>query len=82
MVALPSAPGFFGTFHTGVKLALVDVYAIGAAPALGFAFGWHLGSFFPVTFMGLWYARKLGLSFGEMSQGMSAEASEPAVEET
>ena len=68
-VAFPAAPGFFGTFHAGAKVALVDVYGVAAAPALGFAFGWHLGSFFPVTLLGLWYARKLGLSFADMQKG-------------
>ncbi|MDH3224194.1 MAG: flippase-like domain-containing protein [Gemmatimonadota bacterium] len=66
-VSVPAAPGFFGTFHLGVKLALVDVYGVLTGPALGFAFGWHLGAFIPVTLMGLWYARKLGLSLGQMA---------------
>lgn len=71
-VSVPAAPGFFGTFHLGVKLALVDVYAVAAGPALGFAFGWHLGAFIPVTAIGLWYARDLGLSLGEVAQGQGA----------
>ena len=75
-VSVPAAPGFFGTFHMGVKLALVDVYLVAAGPALGFAFGWHLGGFIPVTAMGLWYARKLGLSLGEMARSGS-EPGEP-----
>lgn len=66
-VSVPAAPGFFGTFHFGVKLALVDVYGVLAGPALGFAFGYHLGAFVPVTALGLWYARKLGLSLGQVS---------------
>ena len=59
-------PGFFGTFHAAAKLALADVYAVAEASALGFAVGWHLGSFFPITIIGLWYARGLGLSLRAM----------------
>ena len=72
-VSVPAAPGFFGTFHFGVKLALVDVYGVLAGPALGFAFGYHLGAFIPVTVLGLWYARKLGLSLGQVAAEGSAD---------
>ena len=65
-IAIPSAPGFVGSFHAGAVLALTNVYGVGGTPALGFAFGWHFGSFFPITFMGLWYARQVGLSLGQL----------------
>ena len=65
-IAIPSAPGFVGSFHAGVMLALTGVYGVVGAPALGFAFGWHFGSFFPVTFMGLWYTRQIGLSLARL----------------
>lgn len=74
-VAVPSSPGFFGTFHAGVKVALLGVYGIGEGETLAFAFGFHLGGFIPVTLMGLYYAWRLGLSFGEI------ERSEIRVEE-
>ena len=61
-IAMPSAPGYVGSFHAGAKLALTGVYGVVGAPALGFAFGWHFASFFPITFMGLWYAHRIGLS--------------------
>lgn len=64
--ALPAAPGYFGTFHAAATLALVGVYGAAEAPALGFAVGWHLGSFFPVTLLGLWYVRRVGVSFREI----------------
>lgn len=66
-VAIPSAPGFVGTFHAGASLALTNVYGIAAAPAKSFAVGWHFGSFLPITFMGLWYARRIGLSLKHLS---------------
>lgn len=65
-VALPAAPGFFGTFHAGVIFALSDVYGIGDAPTAAFAFAYHFGGWLPITLIGLWYVGKLGLSLGEV----------------
>ncbi len=76
-VSLPAAPGFFGTFHLGVRLGL-GVYGIPAASTLAFAFGFHLGGFIPVTLIGLYYATRLGISVEEM--GKSEETVEEAVE--
>lgn len=64
--SLPAAPGYFGTFHSAARLALVNVYGAAEAPAIAFATAWHLGSFFPVTFMGLWYLRRLDISFRDL----------------
>ena len=79
-VAIPAAPGYVGTFHASAALALSQVYGVADEPALGFAFGWHLGSFFPVTFMGLWYARRLGASLKDFRwrREPGAEAAEAA----
>jgi hypothetical protein len=65
-VALPAAPGFFGTFHASAAFALDTVYQAGEVPTLAFAYGYHRGGFIPVTLLGLWYARKLGLSLGDV----------------
>lgn len=65
-VALPAAPGFFGTFHYSVAFALETVYSVDAARTLAFAYGYHLGGFIPVTLIGLWYARQLGLSLTDV----------------
>lgn len=73
-VGVPAAPGFFGTFHAGARMGL-RVYGVAAAPTLAFAFGFHLGGFLPVTFIGLYYAWRLGISLREV------EASEERVEE-
>ena len=70
-------PGFFGTFHTAAKLALADLYGVADASALGFAVGWHLGSFVPITVLGLWYARRLGISLRGMGRGRGAGGSGP-----
>ena len=65
-VALPSAPGFFGTFHAAANWALSYVYSADPARSLAFAYGYHLGGFIPITLIGLWYARRFGLSLSEM----------------
>lgn len=65
-VAIPSAPGFFGTFHAAAEFALTNVYGVPEAVSLAFAFAYHFGGWIPITLIGLWYAWKLGLSLGEI----------------
>lgn len=79
-VAIPSAPGFFGTFHASAKFALSDVYGVPEAQSLAFAFGYHFGGWIPITLIGLVYAWRLGLSVGEM--GGAEQVVEEAVEAT
>lgn len=73
-VSLPSAPGFFGLFEGFARLGLVQVWGIEASRAVGFAVGFHIGGFVPITLIGLWYAWRVGLS------GREVLASEEAVE--
>jgi|TARA_B110000196_G_scaffold23816_1_gene18394 uncharacterized protein (TIRG00374 family) len=61
-VAIPAGPGFFGTFQLGAMIALNGVFNVTEATTLAFAFGYHLGGFFPITFIGIYYAWKMGLS--------------------
>ena len=77
-VAIPSAPGFFGTFHAAALFASSGVYGVDEARALAFAFGYHFGGWVPVTAIGLWYSWRLGLSLGEV--GAADERVERAVE--
>ena len=65
-VAVPSAPGFFGTFHFGAEFALTSVYGVPATESLAFAFAYHFGGWIPITAIGLWYAWTLGLSLGDV----------------
>lgn len=78
-VAFPAAPGFFGTFHVGAQFALETVYGAGSSETLAFAYAYHLGGFIPITALGLWYVRSLGLSLDEVRTSESAV--EEAVEE-
>lgn len=68
-VAIPAAPGFFGTFQLGTDLALSGVYGVPEPTALAFSFGYHLGGFFPITIIGLYYASRLGFSLKEFRRG-------------
>ncbi|MEX2530124.1 MAG: lysylphosphatidylglycerol synthase transmembrane domain-containing protein [Gemmatimonadota bacterium] len=82
-VAVPSAPGFFGTFHAAAVVALQEVFGVASGPTLAFAFGYHLGGFVPVTLMGLWYAGQLGITLsdlGHADERVDAESAGPASE--
>jgi uncharacterized protein (TIRG00374 family) len=61
-VALPSGPGFFGPFEAGVRVGLVQIWNIDVNKAVGFAIGFHLGGFIPVTVIGLYYVWRFGMS--------------------
>ncbi|GMR12316.1 MAG: lysylphosphatidylglycerol synthase transmembrane domain-containing protein [Gemmatimonadota bacterium] len=75
-VAVPAAPGFFGTFQAGAALALIDVYGMPGPQTLAFAFGYHFGGFVPITLFGLYYAWRLGFSLNDINGkgGSSADA--------
>ena len=80
-VAIPAAPGFFGTFQLGADLALSGVYGVPEPAALAFAFGYHLGGFIPITIIGLYYAWSIGFSVSDIRAGGEG-GRVPEVEET
>ncbi len=75
-VSIPSSPGFFGPFEAAARVAL-SIYGIDPARTIGFAAGYHILSFFPVTVMGIWYMHRLGITRDEL--GHSEELVEAAV---
>jgi hypothetical protein len=77
-VAIPSAPGFVGTFHASANFALSNVYGVEEARSLAFAFGYHFGGWIPITVIGLVYAWRLGLSLGDV--GAAEERVEEVIE--
>lgn len=77
-VAIPSAPGFIGTFHASADFALSTVYGVDEARSLAFAFGYHFAGWIPITAIGLWYAWRLGLSLGDV--GAAEERVEQVIE--
>ena len=78
--SVPAAPGFFGTFHWAAIFAFATVYGADTVTTTAFAYAFHLGGFFPITFIGLWYARSLGLSLRDV--GGSEEQVEREIEAT
>lgn len=78
-VAVPAAPGFFGTFHASANVALSEVYGVDPAQSLAFAFGYHFGGWIPITLIGLYYAWRLGFSLGDV--GGAEERVEHEVEQ-
>jgi glycosyltransferase 2 family protein len=77
-VSVPSGPAFVGVYHGAAVFVLVNMWGASAAAAGAFAVGFHLAGFFPVTFMGLYFAWRMGLSIGEVRA--SEEVVEDAVE--
>ena len=60
--ALPGPPGYVGTLQVAVSIALVQVYGVAPEPVLALAIAWHAVNFPPITVLGLWYTRRLGIS--------------------
>ncbi len=77
-VAVPSGPGFFGTFEAGAKIGLVDVFGVPESQTLAFAIGYHMTTFLPITLIGLWYAWRVGFTWKDV--GSAEESVEEAVE--
>ncbi|HSG82821.1 MAG TPA: lysylphosphatidylglycerol synthase transmembrane domain-containing protein [Gemmatimonadota bacterium] len=75
VVAVPSSPGFFGLYEASVRLALTP-FGVDPGRAVSFAFAFHIGSFIPVTVIGLYYLGRLGLTWSEVGH------SEEIVEES
>jgi glycosyltransferase 2 family protein len=77
-VSVPSGPAFVGVYHGAAVFVLANMWGASAAAAGAFAVGFHLAGFFPVTFIGLYFAWRMGLSIGEVRA--SEEVVEDAVE--
>lgn len=73
-VAVPSSPGFVGTFEAFIVKSL-EVFEVDRTAAFTYAAGFHAVSFIPTTIVGLVYFLREGFSWGEL------ESSEERVEE-
>lgn len=78
-VALPAAPGFFGVWEAAARVGLHEIWGVELDKAVGFAIGFHIGSFLSVTILGLYYASRLGLSFRDVERSQKAEGDAGAV---
>ena len=67
-VAIPSTPGFFGWFEAAARVAL-ELYRIEPARIVSFAAGYHILTFMPITVLGIWYMRRLGITREEFGRG-------------
>ena len=72
-MAIPSSPGFFGLFEYASRAGL-GLYGVGAAAAVSFAVGIHLGWFVPITVIGLWTLARAHLSLGDLRGGRGETA--------
>lgn len=66
LVAIPSAPGFFGPFEIGASLAL-GLYGVSNSDALTYALLFHVASFIPITVIGAYYFVRLGVHMGDIN---------------
>jgi uncharacterized protein (TIRG00374 family) len=72
-VALPSSPGFFGPFEA-VTRATLAMYGIDAGTAVSFAVTYHLGTFVPISALGLWSLSRTQLSLADFKRGATPPA--------
>lgn len=70
--ALPAAPGAFGTLEAMIKSLLVGM-GVSAYEALAYAFFCHVIMYIAVTFLGLAFLYRVGLSLGELHKALSYE---------
>ncbi|MDP9363050.1 MAG: flippase-like domain-containing protein, partial [Chloroflexota bacterium] len=61
---VPAAPGYVGTFETGVRIALHDALGVPSGPTLSYALLVHAALWFPITLWGavIWWRQHLSLS--------------------
>lgn len=72
-VAAPSTPGFFGVFEAAARVGL-QPWDVPDATIVGVATSYHILTFIPVTLIGLWYVRRVGLRWTEMRHRPVEEA--------
>lgn len=76
--ALPATPGYVGTLQLAVSLSLIQVYGVAPEPVLACAVAWHAVNFPPITVLGLWYTRRLGISLKDFTgRGTESKESTP-----
>ncbi|HEU0300571.1 MAG TPA: lysylphosphatidylglycerol synthase transmembrane domain-containing protein [Longimicrobium sp.] len=76
-VSIPAAPGFFGVWEAASVWGL-GLWGVDASRAVSFAIGLHLGGWFTVTALGMYYAARINVRWRDL--GRSEERVEEAVE--
>jgi glycosyltransferase 2 family protein len=72
-VAVPSSPGFFGVIEV-VVIGSLALYGIGKSPAVSYAVGYHIGTFLPITLLGMWSLARTRMGFGEIRRHEEGES--------
>lgn len=71
-VAVPQAPGFWGTFELLGKLGLA-LYGVRDGLAVAWGFSYHLLSFIPITLIGAAYFIRMGIHLGDVRAASTGE---------
>jgi uncharacterized protein (TIRG00374 family) len=71
-VALPASPGFVGVFEAATRATLA-VYGIDATRAVSYAVGYHVGTFLPITLLGLYSLSRMRLHLAELRAAAATE---------
>jgi hypothetical protein len=71
LVAIPSAPGFFGPFEIGASIAL-GLYNVSNSDAVTWALLFHVASFIPITLIGAYYFVRLGVHMGDINSAANS----------
>ena len=70
-VALPASPGYVGVFEAATRATLA-IYGVDATRAVGYALAYHVGTFFPITLLGLLSLSRLRLHLAELRAATGA----------
>ncbi|MCH7495745.1 MAG: flippase-like domain-containing protein, partial [Candidatus Marinimicrobia bacterium] len=72
-VAIPSAPGYVGTFH-GLVVASMALFGLAGDSARAFSVILHAVNYIPVTLVGFYYYWKLQMTFKEIESEVDSSA--------
>jgi uncharacterized membrane protein YbhN (UPF0104 family) len=75
-VAIPSSPGFFGPFEAMTRATLA-FYGVDAGKAVSYAVAYHIGTFIPISIMGLWSLSRSHMHLADLRRGSTPAAVEP-----
>lgn len=76
-VAIPSSPGFFGPFEAATRAAL-GLYGVEPGHAVSYAVAYHIGSFIPISLLGLWSLSRAHLHLADLRKGRAEAVVSPA----
>ena len=75
-VAIPSSPGFFGPFEAMTRATLA-FYGVDAGKAVSYAVAYHIGTFIPISILGLWSLSRSHLHLADLRRGSTPPPLEP-----